>query len=106
MNEELLEEFKNILKEKNIDINSILDNSNSDKNTNEQNQNNVDIDTLLKIKTIFEKLNSNTSKNVNLLIALKPFLRKTRKDKIDDYIQMLKIAEITKEFGFLGGDKK
>lgn len=111
MNEELLEQFKDILKEKNIDINSILngssENEEANKNTNDQSsysQNNFDLDTLLKIKNIFDKLNTNSSKNVNLLLALKPFLRKSRKDKLDEYIQMLKVAEIAKELGIFGGD--
>ena len=73
MNEDLsnvMNQFSNILKEKNIDLNKIInkasDNSdkptNSDSNqdsfsSNNQNDFNLDIETILKIKNIMQQMN-------------------------------------------------
>lgn len=124
MNEELLNEFSSILKEKNIDINDLLSSMNSTNNSSENNDNNksnfekkenntsnssipdsLDISTILKLKTIFEKYKSNDSKNVQLLMALKPFMKESRKAKIDQYAKMLKFAEILENIDLFGGDK-
>lgn len=124
MNEELLNEFSSILKEKNIDINDLLSSMNSTNNSSENNDNNIsnfekkesntsnssipdslDISTILKLKTIFEKYKSNDSKNVQLLMALKPFMKESRKAKIDQYAKMLKFAEILENIDLFGGDK-
>ena len=124
MNEELLNEFSSILKEKNIDITDLLSSMNSTNNSSENNDNNksnfekkesntsnssipdsLDISTILKLKTIFEKYKSNDSKNVQLLMALKPFMKESRKAKIDQYAKMLKFAEILENIDLFGGDK-
>ena len=128
MNEELLNEFSSILKEKNIDINDLLNNfqnSNSESSTNNQsngtddnnsenNSNNtsnsseipdfIDISTILKIKNLMSKYKNANSQNVQLLMSLKPFLRESRREKLDKYAQMLKIAELFENFDLFGGD--
>ncbi len=128
MNEELLNEFSSILKEKNIDINDLLNNfqnSNSESSTNNQsngtddnnsenNSNNtsnsseipdfIDISTILKIKNLMSKYKNANSQNVQLLMSLKPFLRKSRQEKLDKYTQMLKIAELFENLDLFGGD--
>lgn len=128
MNEELLNEFSSILKEKNIDINDLLNNfqnSNSESSTNNQsngtddnnsenNSNNtsnsseipdfIDISTILKIKNLMSKYKNANSQNVQLLMSLKPFLRKSRQEKLDKYTQMLKIAELFENLDIFGGD--
>ena len=95
MNEELLNEFSSILKEKNIDINDLLNNfqnSNSESSTNNQ-SNGTD-----------DNNSENNSNNVQLLMSLKPFLRKSRQEKLDKYTQMLKIAELFENLDLFGGD--
>lgn len=128
MNEELLNEFSSILKEKNIDINDLLNsfqNSNSESSTNNQsnetdnnnsenNSNNtsnsseipdfIDISTILKIKNLMSKYKNANSQNVQLLMSLRPFLRKSRQEKLDKYAQMLKIAELFENLDLFGGD--
>jgi len=111
MNEELLEEFSNILKEKNIDISSIMndtqksseDTTDTSSSTNNDSSN-FDLNTILKLKKIIDKMNTNQSKNIGLLMAIKPFMRESRKEKIDKYAQLLKVAEIFKDLDILGGD--
>ena len=118
MNEELLNEFSNILKEKNINLDDLLgsvDNSNkSDSETNHKTSettsnssfsfDSIDLSTLLKFKTIFDKYQNSTSQNVQLLTALKPFMKDSRKAKIEQYTKILKIAEIFENLDLLGGD--
>ncbi len=127
MNEELLNEFVSILKEKNIDVENLLDMPTPEKNETKiedekKNQNsenkekkytesnssnpfeNLDINTILKLKSILDKYKNSTSNDANLLIALKPYMKKSRQYKIDKYAQMLKMAEIIKNLGLFGGD--
>lgn len=127
MNEELLNEFMTILKEKNIDVENLLDMPSQEKNETKsedekKNQNsenkeknytgsnssnpfeNLDINTLLKLKSILDKYKNSTSNDANLLIALKPYMKKSRQCKIDKYAQMLKMAEIIKNLRLFGGD--
>ena len=77
---------------------AITNNSNepSERNTNSSNVN-IDIDTILKMKTIIDSINNNNDPRANLLNSLKPYLRDSRKNKLDQYINLLnmtKIAEI------------
>lgn len=123
MNEELLNEFSSILKEKNIDLNDLLTNlqnntsdNSSDKQENNKSSNNnstsnsseipdfLDVSTILKIKNLMSKYKNANSQNVQLLMSLKPFLRKSRQEKLDKYAQMLKIAELFENFDLFGGD--
>ncbi len=111
MDEELINKFSEILKEKNIDLNSVLENFNSNSNTpsnnntnSEKNSNDFDINTILKIKKILDSTNSSNNDS-NLLMALKPYLRNSRQEKIDQYAKMLKIAKAFQSFQNMGGDK-
>ena len=64
---------------------------------------NIDIDTILKIGEIMSKL-SETDKNTELLLALKPHLSKENQDKVDKALMFLKIMTILpllKESGLL-----
>ena len=67
---------------------------------------NIDMNTILKIKQIMEKMNQNKNDpRSNLLLSLKPYLKDSRKDKIDQYIQLLSMGAIMENFNFMGGDK-
>lgn len=66
---------------------------------------NLDINTILKIKTIMDKYNSfNTSPETNLLLSLKPYLNESRKQKLEQYIQYLKLAKLFENLNFNNGD--
>ena len=63
---------------------------------------NIDIETILKMKSIFEKMNSSEDPRANLLRSLKPYLKESRKSKVDQYIQlfnMTKVMDILKPNG-------
>ena len=82
--------------------------NNSSNNSNDENSNafsnNIDIDTILKVKNIIEKLNSKDDPRERLLYSLKPYLRESRKQKIDQYVNLLKITNITDLFKTGKGD--
>lgn len=66
---------------------------NSSDNTN-FNFNNIDMNTILKMKSVMENLNTNNDPRSNLLNSLKPYLRNSRKEKIDQYANLLNLAKI------------
>ena len=85
-------------------------NSNTSTNTSNQNTNNsnnnfdingLDMNTIMKMSSVFQKMNNTKNDpRANLLNSLKPYLRDSKKDKLDNYMNLLnvtKIAEIIKE---------
>lgn len=106
------EDLSNILEKLNINKDSIspemIDNImhmvNNSNNSNEQNTSNesIDIDTIMKIKSIMDKINStNNDPRSMLLKSLRPYLKGDKKNKLDQYIQMSKIIDI---LPFIGGE--
>lgn len=86
-------------------LKQLLDSFNSSNGSNDSNKNDnnsnpdIDLDTILKMKTIMEKMNSSKSNSSsNLLLALKPFLRQSRQSKIDQYVQLLKLSPLLEMF--------
>lgn len=99
--EEFVSSFKN-----NTDPN--LNDNSSFENNAEQNSpfGNIDMNTILKIKQVMEKMNSNKNNpRSNLLLSLKPYLKPSRKQKLDQYIQLLNMSSIMENFGQMGGEK-
>ncbi len=75
------------------------DNSKEENNQNNNNNFNFDINTILKMKNVMDKMNS--SKNdprSNLLLSLKPYLNNNRKEKLDQYMQFLNISKVIEAF--------
>ena len=61
---------------------------------------NIDMNTLLKMKNIMESMNQKDDARANLLHSLKPYLRDSKKDQVDQYVNLLnitKVAEIIKD---------
>lgn len=88
------DEVKNIVNNLKSDSSSSVNNSTSSPN--------LDFETILKMKSIFEKINSNEDPRANLLRSLKPYLKDSRKSKVDQYIQlfnMTKVMDILKPNG-------
>lgn len=66
---------------------------------------NIDINMLLKMKSIMDKMNS--SKNdprSNLLLSLKPYLKDSRKNKVEQYVQFLNMSKVIEAFNQNGGE--
>lgn len=87
----------------NIDFNNlgnILSNFSSNTDTNDSsnsdtNSSSIDIDTILKLKSIIETMNSKNDPRSNLLYSLKPYLRESKRSKLDQYANILKITQVT-----------
>ena len=76
------------------DSRGIFSNFTSDSNSN----NNFDINTIVKIKSIMDTLNKKNDPKSNLLYSLKPYLRKSRQAKLDQYVNILKISQVASLF--------
>lgn len=60
---------------------------------------NIDMNTMLKMKNILSSMNQKNDPRANLLNSLKPYLRDSRKGKVDQYVNLMnmtKIADIMK----------
>ena len=101
----VISKFQDIMKEKDIDLNSILSSSNQSNenysnneepanNSNSNSDFNFDINTILKMKQIFDRLNNTNNPRNTLLYSLKPFLRKDKKEKLDQYIKISNLLSI------------
>ena len=60
----------------------------------------------MKFKTIMDKMNSKEDPRSKLLISLKPYLKDSRKNKVDQYIQFLNMSKIIDTFSKSNGDGK
>ena len=94
-----------------ININDILENfqnTSSSENASEETNDFSKIDpaTLLKLQKIMSLLNSKktNSKDETLLLALKPYMRDSKKEKIDQYIKLLHIINMFEKFQEMGGN--
>lgn len=89
----------------NMDFSNILNNLNSNNTKNEEKSNNsgFDISTFLKLQKVLSAVQKDNPKK-DLLLSLKPFLRKTRQDKMNDYINMLNVLSILDALKNKGSD--
>lgn len=68
--------------------------------------NGIDIDTILKMKSIIEQINTKNDPRSNLLESLKPYLKESRRNKIDQYIQLMNMSKIIESFNSMNGENK
>ncbi len=115
-NGEIPENIKNILN--NSTSNSQQNPSNSSYNSNsesnsdtspngsdDENSFNFDFETIMKIQQIMNNLkNEKNDPRTNLLMSLKPYLKDSRKQKIEQYINIFKITKIMDLFNNTGGE--
>lgn len=59
-----------------------------------QSMDSIDFDMIMKAKTIFDKMNKTSSKNADLIMALKPHLSAQTQNKAEQAIKILKLFEI------------
>ena len=73
------------------DTSSIPNNDNKDANSIP----NFDIGTMMKMKSIIDGMNKPQSDpRANLLRSLKPYLKSSRKDKVDQYIKIFSMGKV------------
>jgi len=83
--------------EESSDLSSLFNSNNSKQDAS------FDPSTLLKIQKIMSKMQSNTPQK-DLLMSLKPFLRQSRQDKMENYITILNIITILESLKDKGSD--
>ncbi len=109
---EMIQNFSKMLSNQdNTNQNESTNNYNSNNSqvqNNEQNQQNnnfdlsgIDMNTVMKMSSVLGKMkNSKDDPRANLLNSLKPYLRDSKKGKLDNYMNLLnvtKIAELMKD---------
>lgn len=68
---------------------------------------NFDIGTMLKMKSIIDNMNkTQNDPRANLLKSLKPYLKPSRKEKVDQYIKLFSMGKAFEALNPLSGDKK
>lgn len=98
---EFPEEIQNLL---NNFKNSSENNSETINNSNTSNTE-FDINTILKMKKIMDSMNSNKDDpRANLLLSLKPYLKESRRKKVDQYVQFFGLGKAFEIINSLGGD--
>ena len=67
--------------------------------------NNIDMNAIM---SLVNKLNSQASDDdmSRLLFALKPYLRNERKEKVDEYVKLVRMGKIAQLMDLFGGGKK
>ena len=112
-NNDVPEDLKNIVNNlKNSSNNKDSNSSNNNFNDGNINENNstipdFDINTMLKMKQIMDSMKSNKNDpRTNLLLSLKPYLKESRREKVDQYVKLFGLEKAFETFSSLGGDKK
>ena len=118
---ELFSKFSNMVNEGNIPeemkniLYSLSGNQNENTNTNRTEQNNqtenetpsIDFETIMKMKSIMDKMKGSANDpRANLLLSLKPYLKESRKEKIDQYIKLFSMSKVMEVFNNSGGEFK
>ena len=100
---EMIENFSKMMKEKSNVVETEQNNTTS-QNTETHtgpDLNNIDMNMVLKMSKMLGNLNDKENPNSNLLNSLKPYLRESRKGKLDSYsalLNMSKMAGMTEIF--------
>ena len=93
---EMIQNFSSMMSQNQPNNSNI--NNNHTNNVNNNNSNfdfsQIDMNTILKMKSVMEKLNTSNDPRSNLLYSLKPYLREEKKGKIDQYANLLNVAKI------------
>ena len=76
-------------------LGSMLNSNNQSNQNSSQNGNfNLDMNTIMKMKSIMENMNNKNDPRANLLYSLKPYLKKKKKEKLDQYVNLLNVSKI------------
>lgn len=86
---EMLNNFSNMM-----NSNSQNNNNNDSSNNNSTNNFNIDMNTIMKMQSIMSNMNNKNDPRANLLYSLKPYLRDTKKGKLDQYVNLLNVSKI------------
>lgn len=87
--------------------NSDSSNSSTEESTSSNNNSagGIDFETIMRMKSIIDKMNVKDDPRSNLLQSLKPYLKESRRSKVDQYIQLMNMSKVMEVFPFMGGDQ-
>lgn len=95
---EMMQNLSSMMNQSNSNTtNDNTSHTNTSSNANNKNNfdfSNLDMNTILKMKSMMEKMNTSGDPRSNLLYSLKPYLRNEKKEKIDQYASLLSFAKI------------
>lgn len=91
---EMLQNFSNAMSSNQNKTSNDSNKNNSSNTSNNFDFSNLDLNTIMKMKSIMEKMNNTNDPRANLLNSLKPYLREEKKGKIDQYSNIMNIAKI------------
>ena len=86
---------------------SSMMNNNGNSNNGNSNGNNassgfdfssIDMNTIMKMKSVMDKMNAKDDPRTNLLRSLKPYLRDEKKEKLDQYANLMNVAKVAELF--------
>lgn len=104
MDPEMLKNMMNMFNTFNSNANS--NSTNSESTSSNSSIPNIDINMLMKMKSIMDKMNNTKDDpRSNLLLSLKPYLKESRKSKIEQYIQFFNMSKVMDVFNSNGGEK-
>lgn len=69
-------------------------NSNNQSSDSSSNNFNLDVNTIMKMKSVIDNMNNKNDPRANLLYSLKPYLRDSKKSKLDQYVNLLNISKM------------
>lgn len=103
-NNDVPDELKNIVNNLKNSSNNKDNNSSEDKSSSDESGSpELDINTILKMKQIMDSMNSNKNDpRTNLLLSLKPYLKESRKEKVDQYVKLFGLEKAFETFSSLG----
>ena len=89
-------------------LGNMLNSNNQINSQNNENTNNfnIDMNTIMKMKSIMDNMNNKNDPRANLLYSLKPYLRDSKKNKLDQYVNLLNISKIAEVMNKNNDDKK
>ncbi len=109
-NDEIPDSIKNMMNGLNSNNNGMSSTDSSREQSGSENSSdipNFDMATMLKMKSIIDNINkSQNDPRANLLKSLKPYLKPSRKDKVDQYIKLFSMGKAFEVLNPLGGEKK
>ena len=82
----------------NSNTTSTQSSSGSSNNFNNFDFSNIDMNTIMKMKSVMEKMNHSSDPRSNLLQSLKPYLREEKKSKLDQYSNLLNMTTLIELF--------
>ena len=99
---EMLNNLSNMLNSNN----QSSQNSSQDRNNNNSGNFNIDMNTIMKMQSIMSQMNNKNDPRANLLYSLKPYLRDSKKEKLDQYVNLLNISKIADMMNKNNNDNK